>query len=100
MDQRQVRQEPPAGGFEVVAAVIGGLVVAVATVTYAGAWLAATLGGGWVSGGIGDWLRATGRLASAPGDPPPRGPRTPADCPAPSYIGAAHWQSQLLSVCC
>lgn len=69
MDQRQVRQEPPAGGFEVVTAVIGGLVVAVAAVTYAGAWLAATLVGGWVSGGIGDWLTVTGRLASTPGDP-------------------------------
>ena len=64
-----VRQEPPAGGFEVVVAVIGALVVAVATVTFAGAWLAATLAGGWVDGGIGDWLSVTGRLASAPGDP-------------------------------
>ena len=69
MDPRQVRQQPPTGGFEVVTAVIGGLVVAVAAVTYAGAWLAATVVGGWVSGGIGDWLTVTGRLASTPGDP-------------------------------
>ncbi|MBI5738863.1 MAG: type IV secretory system conjugative DNA transfer family protein [Mycolicibacterium neoaurum] len=64
-----VRQEPPSGGFEVIVAVIGGLIVAVATVAFAGAWLAATVSGGWVSGGIGDWLAVTGRLASAPGDP-------------------------------
>lgn len=69
MDPRQVRQEPPAGGFEVVVAVVGGLVMAVATVTFAGAWLAATLVGGRVDGGIGDWLTVTGRLASTPGDP-------------------------------
>jgi len=65
----QVRQEPPAGGFEVVVAVLGALVVTVAAVTFAGAWLAAAVAGGWVSGGIGDWLRVTGRLAVAPGDP-------------------------------
>ncbi|MGH3441169.1 MAG: type IV secretory system conjugative DNA transfer family protein [Nitriliruptorales bacterium] len=69
MDPRPVRQEPPAGGFEIVVAVVGGLVVAVATVTFAGAWLAATLVGGRVSGGITDWLTVTGRLASTPADP-------------------------------
>ena len=69
MDPRQGRQEPPAGGFEIVVAVIGGLVVVVAMVTFCGAWLASALGGGRVSGGVGDWLRIAGRLASAPGDP-------------------------------
>jgi len=64
-----VRQEPPSGGLELAVAVIGGLVVAVAAVTFAGAWLAAVLTGGQVGGGLGDWLAVTGRLASTPGDP-------------------------------
>src|SRR4051794_22951390 len=68
-DLGQAGREPSSGGFEVLVAVIGGVVVAITTVTFAGAWLAAGLSGGWVSGGIGDWLSVTGRLVSAPGDP-------------------------------
>ena len=38
-------------------------------VVWGGAWLAAVVAGGRVSGGVGDWLRAAGRLVSSPGDP-------------------------------
>ncbi|MGE3689381.1 MAG: type IV secretory system conjugative DNA transfer family protein [Acidimicrobiia bacterium] len=63
------RREPPASGGEVVLVALGALVVGVAVVVWAGAWLAAAVAGGQVSGGVGDWLGATGRLASTPGDP-------------------------------
>lgn len=52
-----------------VVAVIGGAGVAVASVVAGGAWLATRLTGGTVSGGLGDWLTVSGRLASSPGDP-------------------------------
>jgi type IV secretion system protein VirD4 len=53
----------------VVVAVIGGAGIAVASVVAGGAWLATRLTGGTVSGGLGDWLTVSGRLASSPGDP-------------------------------
>lgn len=59
----------PTGGFDVVLAVVGVVVVAMATITFGGASLAAAISGGTVSGGVSDWLAAAGRLVSAPGDP-------------------------------
>jgi type IV secretion system protein VirD4 len=52
-----------------VAIVVGAVVMGVGVVVWAGARLAAAVAGGSVSGGIGDWLTAAGRLASRPGDP-------------------------------
>lgn len=68
MQQGPAGREPPGGG-EVVVVVVAGLVVGFAGVVWAGAWLAAVVTGGRVGGGVGDWLRAAGRLVTAPGDP-------------------------------
>jgi type IV secretion system protein VirD4 len=57
------------GGFEAVVVGIGGFVMTVIGVTYAGGWLAARLVGGHVSGGITELLAVAGRLAKQPGDP-------------------------------
>lgn len=54
---------------EVIVVVLGGLALAIATVVWVGARLAAAVAGGSVSGGLGTALRATGRLGSSPGDP-------------------------------
>ncbi|MFZ6003047.1 MAG: type IV secretory system conjugative DNA transfer family protein [Actinomycetota bacterium] len=50
-------------------AVIGGAVTGLASMVAGGAWLATRLTGGRLSGGLGNWLAVTGRLASSPGDP-------------------------------
>ncbi|MGD9797322.1 MAG: type IV secretory system conjugative DNA transfer family protein [Acidimicrobiia bacterium] len=52
-----------------VVAVVGGAVTALSLVVAGSAWLATSLTGGRVSGGLGDWLAVTGQLASSPGDP-------------------------------
>lgn len=62
-------REPAGSGFEIVVAVLGAVVAAVAVAVAGGAWLATRLTGGSVSGGLGDWLGVTGRLATVPGDP-------------------------------
>src|SRR5688572_24450742 len=62
-------KEPAGTGFEVAVAAIGGVGIAVASVVAGGAWLATRSTGGRVSGGLGDWLAVTSRLASSPGDP-------------------------------
>lgn len=59
----------PGLGFEAVLAVLGAVVGVVAVVTAGGAWLAAAVAGGEVSGGLGEWVAVAGRLASEPGDP-------------------------------
>lgn len=63
------RREPPSSGFEVAVAVAGCILVGSAAVVWGGAWLAAVVSGGRVSGGIGDALRAAGGLVDDPGDP-------------------------------
>lgn len=63
------RGDPALGGGDVVFVVAGLVVVAVAGVVWGGAWLAAAVAGGGLAGGIGESLRAAGRLVSSPGDP-------------------------------
>jgi type IV secretion system protein VirD4 len=69
MDPGGARREPPSSGFEVALAAAGGLIVVLAGVVWGGAWCAASLSGGQVSGGLGETLHVAARLASAPGDP-------------------------------
>lgn len=69
MNAAAPRTDPPPAGFEVVLAVAGGAVVGLGLVVAGGAWLAATLSGGKVHGGIGDWLAAAEALAGQPDDP-------------------------------
>ena len=56
-------------GFELGLIAVLGAVMLVVGVVYAGAWLAATIGGGRISGDIGELLPIVGRLAQHPGDP-------------------------------
>ena len=86
------RREPPAGGFELVIVVVGTLVIVLATITFVGAWCAAVLSGGRVSGGIGDWVRVAGRLGSAPGDPATAWGEHAAGLPGP----VVYWACTLL----
>ena len=58
------------GGFELVVVVVGGFVLLISGVIYGGAWLAAKLSGGAISGGgVTELLAVAGRLAKRPGDP-------------------------------
>ena len=73
MPQMQ-RQQPPArpaggDGFELGLVIVLGAVMLVVGIVYAGAWLAATLVGGHVRGGLTELLPVIGRLAKHPGDP-------------------------------
>jgi type IV secretion system protein VirD4 len=61
--------QPPAGGFEAAFAALLGAATAVAMTVFGGAWLAAALAGGDVSGGVAETFRAAGGLVSAPGEP-------------------------------
>lgn len=63
------RRSPAGGGGEWVLVALGGVVVVAGGVVWGGARLAAFMAGGRVSGGLGDWLTAAGRLLSSPGDP-------------------------------
>ena len=56
-------------GGDVVLVVLGGVVVGSAAIVWGGAWFAALLAGGTVSGGVGDTIGAMGPLASSPEDP-------------------------------
>ena len=60
---------PTAPGFEVALAAIGAALLVLSGVVWGGATLAAAVSGGRVSAGVGDSMRAAGRLASEPGDP-------------------------------
>ncbi|MEQ1703425.1 MAG: hypothetical protein ABMA25_25235, partial [Ilumatobacteraceae bacterium] len=52
-----------------VLVVLGGVVLGSTAIVWGGAWFAALLAGGTVSGGVGDTIGAMGPLASSPGDP-------------------------------
>src|SRR5690606_8234221 len=56
-------------GGDVVLVALGGVVLGSAGIVWGGAWFAALLGGGTLSGGVGDAVGAMGPLASSPGDP-------------------------------
>ena len=56
-------------GGDIVLIALGGVVLGSAGIVWGGAWLAALLGGGTLSGGVSDAVGAMGPLASSPGDP-------------------------------
>lgn len=60
---------PSEGGFELALVVVGGLVLSLAGIAWAGAWLSARVSGGQFTGDLGDALTAAVRLAQRPGDP-------------------------------
>lgn len=66
MDNRRTR--PAGDGFEFAVVGAGALAIGVALATWFGARLAVIFSGGRVEGGLGDWLRVAGRLAT--GQPP------------------------------
>ena len=68
MGQPVNRTGAGAGG-DVVLIALGGVVLGSAGIVWGGAWFAALLGGGTLSGGVGDAVDAMGPLASSPGDP-------------------------------
>ena len=68
MSQSVNRTGAGAGG-DIVLIALGGVVLGSAGIVWGGAWLAALLGGGTLSGGVGDAVAAMGPLASSPGDP-------------------------------
>ncbi len=69
--QRPQPANRPAGGdgFELGLVLVLGAVMLVLGVVYAGAWLAATVVGGHVEGGLTELIPVLGRLAKHPGDP-------------------------------
>ena len=54
---------------DIVLVALGGVVLGSAGIVWGGAWFAALLGGGTLSGGVSDAVAAMGPLASSPGDP-------------------------------
>lgn len=73
---------------------LGAAVCGVGVVVWAGAWLAALVSGGSVSGGLGDWLTVAGRLVTTPGEPTRAWGEHASGLPGP----AVYWASTLLVV--
>lgn len=65
----RARSEPPSSGFEIALVAAGGFVLGSAAIVWGGAWLAARIAGGELDAGLGDALRASGRLVTEPSKP-------------------------------